>query len=62
MAAGVQAYGKCLAGRRFRMRSHKLWLIGAGLLLALVAYAWVDGGREPVHEIAVPVAVPGEPR
>ena len=25
---------------------------------ALLGWAWVDGGREPLHEIAVPVAVP----
>ncbi|HXD02110.1 MAG TPA: hypothetical protein VN627_02265 [Novosphingobium sp.] len=26
--------------------------------LALLAWAWHNGGREPLHEIAVPVAVP----
>lgn len=44
------------------MRSGKFWLIGMAILLAVIAYAWIDGGREPLHEIAVPVAVPGEPR
>lgn len=33
--------------------------IGAALLLLLVAiivaYAWIDGGAEPVHDIAQPV-------
>lgn len=29
------------------------------LLVAFMAYAWIDGGREPVREIRVPVAVPG---
>jgi hypothetical protein len=29
-------------------------------LLALVAYAWIDGGREPVREIAQTIPVPGE--
>ncbi len=27
-------------------------------LIALVAWAWIDGGREPLREIAEPVAVP----
>lgn len=31
----------------------------AVLVLAVLAYAWIDGGREPLREIAVPVAVPG---
>jgi len=44
------------------MRARKLWWIPAILVLAIVAYAWVDGGREPVHEIAVPIQVPGESR
>jgi hypothetical protein len=28
------------------------------LAVALLAWAWADGGREPLHEIAEPVAVP----
>jgi hypothetical protein len=28
------------------------------LVLATLAYAWIDGGREPLRDIAVPVAVP----
>lgn len=44
------------------MRSGKLWMIGVATLLAVIAYAWINGGREPLHEIAVPVAVPGENR
>jgi len=44
------------------MRARKLWWIPAILVLAIVAYAWVDGGREPVHEIAVPIQAPGESR
>lgn len=44
------------------MRSGKFWLIGMVILLAVIAYAWIDGGREPLHEISVPVAVPGETR
>jgi len=34
-------------------------LIGIGLLvLALLAYAWVDGGREPLGEITQNVPLP----
>ncbi|MGN6358665.1 MAG: hypothetical protein ACTHLU_14460 [Novosphingobium sp.] len=32
--------------------------IVAVLVLALLAYVWIDGGREPLREIAVPVAIP----
>ena len=32
------------------------WLAAA--LALLLAYAWIDGGREPLHQIAEPVAVP----
>ncbi len=39
--------------RRFLL----IWLALA-LGLALIAYAWVDGGREPLREIVVPVALP----
>ena len=38
--------------------SRKKWI--AGVLVALVlAYAWIDGGEEPLRPIAEPVAVPG---
>lgn len=38
----------------------KGWLIGgvAAIVVVFLAYAWIDGGREPVRSIAVPVAVP----
>jgi len=32
------------------------------LLLAIVTYAWFDGGREPLHTIIQPVALPGAGR
>jgi hypothetical protein len=32
------------------------------LVLAVLAYAWIDGGREPVRDIAVSLAVPGHAR
>ena len=42
----------------------KDWLMkGIALaLLALVGWAWIDGGREPMHEIASPIPVPGAAR
>lgn len=33
-------------------------LIALAVLVALVAYAFVRGGREPVHEIVQTIAVP----
>ena len=35
-----------------------LWGVAA-MLLALLVYAWVDGGREPLQDMAEPVALPG---
>ncbi len=32
--------------------------IGAAFVL-LVAYGWIAGGEQPLHEIAQPVPVPG---
>jgi hypothetical protein len=31
-------------------------------LAVLLAYAWYDGGREPLHQISTPVSVPGAAR
>lgn len=31
-------------------------------VVAVLAYAWVDGGRQPVRIISEPLAVPGEVR
>jgi hypothetical protein len=33
------------------------WL--AAVLAVLLAYAWIDGGREPLRTISEPVALPG---
>lgn len=33
------------------------WIAGA-LLAALLVYAWIDGGEEPLGPIVEPVAVP----
>jgi hypothetical protein len=27
----------------------------AAIVIAVIAYAWIGGGRQPVHAIAVPV-------
>lgn len=32
--------------------------IVAGLTVVLIGWAWIDGGREPLREIAQPVPVP----
>jgi hypothetical protein len=32
------------------------------LVLAVLAYAWIDGGRAPLRDIAVPIAVPQSAR
>lgn len=40
------------------MRGKKTILIGIAVLLAVIAWAWIDGGRRPVREISVPLAVP----
>lgn len=43
------------------MADRRIWLFLAVLavLFLLLAYAWVDGGEEPLRDIAMPVAVPG---
>ncbi|WP_324260804.1 hypothetical protein U4960_11660 [Altererythrobacter sp. H2] len=38
--------------------SRRIGWTGAGLLLALLAYAWIDGGEQALRPIAQPVAVP----
>jgi hypothetical protein len=40
------------------------WLVAGfgAIVLALLSYAWIDGGREPLREIVVPVAVPESAR
>lgn len=35
-----------------------LILGGLVIVLALIAFAWIDGGRREIHEISQPVAVP----
>lgn len=45
-----------MAGRRIVM-----WAV-AGLAIILLAYAFVDGGEEPLREIEVPLTIPGNPQ
>jgi hypothetical protein len=40
------------------MRGTGIVAIVAALILVLLIYAWMDGGREPLRDIAVPVAIP----
>jgi hypothetical protein len=40
------------------MRSRRIKFIAATLVLLILAYAWIDGGEEPIHSIAEPVQVP----
>ena len=42
-------------------RSWLVWVMIA-VILAVLAYAWIDGGREPVRIISEPIAVPALPR
>ncbi len=42
-----------------------LWVFAFAVSLAAVAlgtFAWVDGGRRPVRDIVMPVAVPELPK
>ena len=40
------------------MRGKGIVAVLALLVLGILTYAWIDGGREPLRDIAVPVAVP----
>lgn len=37
------------------------WVVGAFalLVLAVLVYAWIDGGRQPVKPIRQPIPIPG---
>lgn len=41
-----------MAGRRF-------WVVLAVFVALVFAYAWVNGGEQPLRDISEPVAVPG---
>jgi hypothetical protein len=40
------------------------WLAAgvAAIVLLVLTYAWIDGGREPLREIVSPVPLPGGAR
>lgn len=42
------------------MRKRRMWLIGGVgiVVVGFLAWAWMDGGREPVRQISEPVPVP----
>jgi len=42
------------------MRKNQLLIALGAVAALLVDYAWVDGGRESLHEIVQPIAVPGQ--
>ena len=44
------------------MRGRVALLVVVAIVLAVLAWAWIDGGRQPVREIAIPVAVPESAR
>lgn len=39
-------------------RRVRLWAVAGAAVLALFTYAWIDGGREGVHEIVMQITVP----
>lgn len=41
------------------MRRNWLLIVLAAAAALLLAYAWIDGGTEPVRTIADPIPVPG---
>jgi len=55
----VAAGGTSIDGTNGKMKSARsVLLLAVVLVAALLAWAWVDGGREPVHEIARSIPVP----
>lgn len=46
----------------FSTRGKGIAIFSGLLMVAVLGYAWVDGGREPLREIAVPIAVPQSAR
>lgn len=36
-----------------------VWIAAAVPVVAVLGYAWTDGGREPLRDIVEPIAVPG---
>lgn len=44
------------------MHRNYLLLALAAVALSVLAYAWIDGGREPVRLVVEPVPLPGGTR
>ncbi|WP_272916539.1 hypothetical protein [Tsuneonella aeria] len=44
------------------MMDKRVGWIAAALCLALLTYAWIDGGEEPIRPIVEPIAVPEKAR
>ncbi len=44
------------------MRKGRLLAGVAAIVVLVLAYAWVDGGREPLRAISQPIPVPGAPQ
>jgi hypothetical protein len=40
------------------MRLRKAWPIGLAILLSVLAWAWWDGGEQPLQPIRQPVELP----
>jgi len=51
-----------LAESAMPQRTARILLIVGAILIVILAWAWIGGGREPLHEIVEPVAVPDSAR
>lgn len=56
--------GKGQAGRSGSWGGRARIVVGGVIVAsaALLSWAWVDGGREPLREIVQPIPVPEQPR
>lgn len=44
------------------LTKQQIGLLAGGLVVAVLLYAWIDGGQEPLHPISQPVALPESAR
>lgn len=49
-----------VGSRRRTGARRSVMLLGAGGAMALLVAAYIDGGEEPIHAIAQPLAVPDQ--
>ena len=47
-----------MAENAMPQRTARILLIVGAILIVILAWVWIGGGREPLHEIVEPVAVP----